>query len=495
MIPGTYTVKFDKPTNYEPTKQNIGDPTKDSNADLITGLTASVTLAGNETNNTIDAGYYRLGSIGNFVWEDRNGNGVQDAFEPGIPNVTVTLTGTDAFGNPVNLVTTTDSNGAYVFNNLVPGTYTVTFTRPDSTYKSSPAGAGGDPTKDSNANVTTGSSGAITLTSGEVNTTIDAGYYRCSQVGDYVWIDENRNGTQDAGEVGVNGITVQLYSQSNPTVVLQSMVTTVNPNDNTKNGYYNFEICTPGNYFIKVLKPDDYLFTQPNLGGGNDNFDSDVVDFLNKTTLVFTVNYAVTITDIDAGIYAIPLPIDLVEFSGRWNERKDVNELYWRTLNEENNDRFEIERRVNGGEFELIGDVKGNGTSKEEHEYGYEDTDIHLNGKYEYRLRHVDYDGRYTYSNVVEIAVERGGTISTEVYPNPSHGDVTIHVNGVSGVKVDINVYDNVGRLVLGHVYNDIMEGSDMKTQISRNDLSNGVYHVRIDVGGVQRSHKLIIIE
>ena len=64
-----------------------------------------MTLAGNRTNNTIDAGYYRLGSIGNFVWEDRNGNGVQDAFEPGIPNVTVTLTGTDAFGNPVNLVT------------------------------------------------------------------------------------------------------------------------------------------------------------------------------------------------------------------------------------------------------------------------------------------------------------------------------------------------------------------------------------------------------
>ena len=58
-----------------------------------------------------------------------------------------------------------------------------------------------------------------------------------------------------------------------------------------------------------------------------------------------------------------------------------MNELYWRTLNEENNDRFEIERRVNGGEFKLIGDVKGNGTSKDEHEYGYEDTDIHLKWK------------------------------------------------------------------------------------------------------------------
>ncbi len=75
--------------------------------------------------------------MGDFVWRDLNGNGVQDAGEPGVNGVTVTLTGTDALGNPVTRTTTTGDNpstpavetGYYLFNGstLLPGTYKVTF--------------------------------------------------------------------------------------------------------------------------------------------------------------------------------------------------------------------------------------------------------------------------------------------------------------------------------------------------------------------------------
>ena len=91
-------------------------------------------------------------------------------------------------------------------------------------------------------------------------------------------------------------------------------------------------------------------------------------------------------------------------------------------------------------------------------------------------LKQVDYDGRYTYSNYRDSSREEERSV-LRVYPEPSH-EMQTSCQWSIRVKVDINVYDNVGRLVLGHVYNDIMEGSDMKTQISRNDLSNGVYHV-----------------
>ncbi|MBK9151777.1 MAG: hypothetical protein IPM26_12630 [Saprospiraceae bacterium] len=55
----------------------------------------------------MDAGYYRPATIGDFVWDDKNANGVQDAGEPGIPGLTVTLSGTAGDGTPVNLTTVT----------------------------------------------------------------------------------------------------------------------------------------------------------------------------------------------------------------------------------------------------------------------------------------------------------------------------------------------------------------------------------------------------
>jgi hypothetical protein len=122
-------------------------------------------------------------------------------FEPGIANVTVTLTGTDALGRVVNLTTATNESGLYGFTGLVPGTYTVTFTKPGATYKPSPSDTPSDDAKDSDANAISGKSGSIVLVSGTDNQTIDAGYYRCGYVGDYVWLDNNLNNLQDAGDV------------------------------------------------------------------------------------------------------------------------------------------------------------------------------------------------------------------------------------------------------------------------------------------------------
>ena len=494
LEPGTYSVKFDTPASYLPTKRDATGDAADSDADTVTGMTAQVTLAGGENNPTLDAGYYKLASIGNFVWEDTNANGIQDSFEPGIANVTVQLSGTDALGNAVNLTTTTSNLGEYTFDGLVPGTYTVTFVKPGEAYKPTAAVAGSDQTKDSNANTLTGQSQPVTLTSGENNTTVDAGYYRCSTVGDYVWIDENRNGIQDLGEVGINGVKVELYAQANPTVLLQSMKTINDPKDETKSGYYNFEICTPGNYFLKVIKPDQYTFTQPNQGD-NDNFDSDVIDFPNQNTLVFAVGYAVTITDIDAGIYATPLPIELSSFTGEWDRYRDVNALAWVTKSEVNNAYFEIERGVHGGDYEVVGKVDGAGNSSTDQYYSFDDSDIAFNGTYVYRLRQVDYDGRYSYSHPISIVIERKGDIKTEVYPNPSRGNVQIHVNGKAGLALEIDVYDNVGRKVIDNLYEGTMSSSDMIRSIDKGMLANGVYHIQIQVGGIQKTHKLIILE
>ena len=110
-------------------------------------------------------------SIGDFVWWDLNEDGIQDAGEPGIQDVTVTLK--DAGGNTVG-ATTTDANGAYSFTDLAPGDYTVVFTLPGSDWSFSPQGQGGDDAKDSDADPNTGEV-SVSLMPGEHDFTIDAG--------------------------------------------------------------------------------------------------------------------------------------------------------------------------------------------------------------------------------------------------------------------------------------------------------------------------------
>ncbi len=124
-------------------------------------------------------------NLGDFVWEDLNGNGVQDAGEPGIPGVTVTLTGEDKDGNDVERSVTTDADGRYTFATadghftLRSGEYRLTFAKPG--YGFTQQGAGSDAEKDSDADQTSGRTGLITIASpipGQVDqqdVTYDAG--------------------------------------------------------------------------------------------------------------------------------------------------------------------------------------------------------------------------------------------------------------------------------------------------------------------------------
>ena len=113
-------------------------------------MTVTTVLESGESDQSWDAGFNRPAEIGDFVWYDLDKDGIQDGGnETGIPNVTVTLTGTDGAGNPVNESTTTDANGFYLFDGLTPGTYKITFTSPGAGYIPSPQDQGGNDATDS----------------------------------------------------------------------------------------------------------------------------------------------------------------------------------------------------------------------------------------------------------------------------------------------------------------------------------------------------------
>ncbi|NWF88786.1 MAG: hypothetical protein HXY50_04900, partial [Ignavibacteriaceae bacterium] len=120
---GEYKVKFYLPNGYAfSPKDANGDDTKDSDAGLD-GITDCINLPGGVEDLTWDAGIYlsTLNKLGDFVWHDKNVNGIQDAGEPGITGVKVELLS----GNTVISTTTTDVNGKYEFSNLANGNYCV----------------------------------------------------------------------------------------------------------------------------------------------------------------------------------------------------------------------------------------------------------------------------------------------------------------------------------------------------------------------------------
>ncbi len=225
--------------------------------------------------------------IGDCVFEDTNGNGIQDLTEKGVPNITVSLSGT------TTQTTVTDANGKYLFSNLPAGTYSVNFVIP-SAYKVTLKDKGNDDTKDSDIDAS-GKTQQITLSLGQNNLTIDAGIYKPACLGDFVFVDANRNGIQDPEEVGLSGITVQLFG----TLTDGSNVVLVTTTNTT--GYYKFPSLAIGTYYIKINSPAGFILTEANVGA-DDTKDSDIDPITGKSqeiTLISNQQYL----DLDAGLY------------------------------------------------------------------------------------------------------------------------------------------------------------------------------------------------
>ncbi|EIJ43115.1 putative collagen-binding protein, partial [Beggiatoa alba B18LD] len=287
-----YTVKVTAPTGRAFTSTNAGsDDTLDSDADS-SGVISAIDLSVTANRTDIDAGLTLngTGSIGNFVFIDANANGVQDAGEIGISGATVTLL--DNSNNPL-ATTTTDSNGAYVFNGLAAGDYKIQVSGVSASLTPTGKDLGGNDATDSDLN-TTGISDTITLTAGQSNQTVDAGYVYTGtgSIGDHIWLDSDADGIQDAGESGVAGVKVELYD-STGTTLLASI-------DTDSSGNYLFDnLDTSLDYTVKVIAPTGRAFTTANVGG-NESLDSDA----DSSGVISAIDLSVTAnrTDIDAGL-------------------------------------------------------------------------------------------------------------------------------------------------------------------------------------------------
>ena len=219
---------------------------------------ADVTIA-EATGSVIDVnfGFVKPASVGDYTWMDVNRDGVQDADEPALPGVTVTLTRadgsavTDASGNPVAAVTT-DAAGKYKFENLLPGDYKVSFQAPAG-YEATTSEAGDDRAADSN-----GASASVTLVQGQTDDTIDFGAVGTGVIGDQLFLDVNQNGgnAPDAGDKVLPGVKVTL-TWTGPGGITRTYETTTDAD-----GKYKFENLLPGEYKVEV-DPTSLLKAEP----------------------------------------------------------------------------------------------------------------------------------------------------------------------------------------------------------------------------------------
>ncbi|MCK8518889.1 carboxypeptidase regulatory-like domain-containing protein [Methanoculleus sp. 7T] len=230
-------------------------------------------------------------SIGDFVWNDTNADGIQDPGEPGVEGVNVTLL--DAGDREIAL-TMTDADGKYLFANLTPGNYTVKFAPPEGLVFTV-QNAGTDDTRDSDANRTTGMTERIALGAGEKQLGWDAGLIVpqpeiTGRVGGLVWTDANEDGIRDDSEAGLPGASVSLYTANN---------TSVNTTETDAAGRYLFAGLPPGDYYLVFGLPPGYAFTAAGRGG-DDTLDSDA-DPATGRTENFTISKDETEVARDAG--------------------------------------------------------------------------------------------------------------------------------------------------------------------------------------------------
>ncbi|MBL0199863.1 MAG: carboxypeptidase regulatory-like domain-containing protein [Chitinophagaceae bacterium] len=472
LADGNYSTGFTNlPAGFNFTTASLTNTANGSDADRTSGRTATVTLnAGNRNDRTLDAGLISSrAALGNFVWMDSNGDGIQTALEPAVPGVTVSLfrpgfglDGIAGNGDDALAVASmiTDQNGQYLFENLLPGTYQVAFTTIPTGIIFTQQDAGGNDNLDSDVNPATGLTANVVLAAGDINLTVDAGLFKPRAViGNYVWADKNDNGIQDAGEPGFAGVVVTLFNGGIP---VATAVTDAN-------GGYLFPNVAPGNYTMTFTNlPTGVSFTIPD-AGGNDNLDSDVlgVSITGITVTTTTVNLS-----FDGGLNNASTLASKIEFTAfRKNTTAELNWKITTAINEVK--EFVVERSANGSSYTSIATVSSANVST------YKQIDLQPNaGVNYYRIKIIYLGGVVKYSDVRVLNFNSKAAIS--VFPNPATDVINIQLpDSWQGKALSIDLINQAGQVVNS-------KSTKQASQVERltvNQLAAGVYILRIQDG------------
>ncbi len=226
------------------------------------------------------------GTIGDFVWEDLDRDGIQEIGEPGIEGVQVDL----YLNHNDSLIMTTqsDANGKYSFIGVPAGIYYLKFIADNSYASTLPNQGIAALNSDLSFNNNTP---PFELEIDESEFGIDAGFFKSGSIGNFVWLDSNNNGIQEESEIGMDEVRVELLSKDG---ILKAATVT------NASGAYTFTNLPPGQYMIKVVPPSGYTIG-PYKADLDNNIDSDVNPINGRSELLFLFS-GQEINDIDAAL-------------------------------------------------------------------------------------------------------------------------------------------------------------------------------------------------
>ena len=196
--------------------------------------------------------------------------------------------------------------------------------------------------------------------------------------------------------------------------------------------------------------------------------------------------------DMDIYTGQIPpiVPVELISFNHRIVNGKVT--LIWVTATELNNMGFEIQRSLDNNIFVTIGFVGGKGNSTTNQYYSF--TDESIPGKIYYRLKQVDFNGSYNYSQIIEVD---GVTVSTiqlqQNYPNPFNPNTTIKYQLGNDGFVNLKVFNSLGEQVAEPV-NQFQKGGSHQLIFEAKDLPSGIYVYQLSSGNYTESKKMILL-
>jgi len=238
-------------------------------------------------------------------------------------------------------------------------------------------------------------------------------------------------------------------------------------------------------------------------GGGSNSGVTTLPDLSSSALNGTLYNFALSGSSSNWVVSDAPLPVELNNFTAKV-DKKEV-ELMWETATEVNNYGFEIQRAIDNRQLTMdnwdkIGFVEGHGNSNSPKKYSFTDENSYA-GKIQYRLKQIDTDGSYEYSDVVEVEIGIPGKFElSQNYPNPFNPTTIIGYsipasdgNFNSTTNVVLKIFDILGREVTTLVNKNQLPGR-YKVEFSTDGMSGGVYIYRLIIGEFILTKKMMLI-
>ncbi len=275
---------------------------------------------------------------------------------------------------------------------------------------------------------------------------------------------------------------------SSSSTIYYSLVTFVNQQGSTSSWWNN---DGDGNTTKDYTSSDGVDVMTPGYSGSDNSWNRDLSDG--------DVDYYGQISLSESAV-----PVELTFFTA--NVSGSNVKLNWKTATEINNYGFEIQRSTENSEWQKIGFIEGAGNSNSPKEYSFTDN-IGKSGNYFYRLKQIDINGEYKYSNVVEVSVGLPTKFELKQnYPNPFNPTTTIKYSIPSviarsgatrqsaGMLVQLKVYDMLGREVATLVNKEQTPGN-YAVEFDASSLSSGVYFYALKAGEFTATKKMILMK